>query len=237
MRKAAAPRNSGKNQKTTARFFHYMKTIFGEDPLRHTVNSQPTWTEERKEGSLTYMKCVFSRQTICGKERKEGESRGGIEEGERRSGLHLWHRAESISHKFCLWAFITLVRPLKSPIREDLRTRWLWRWSSAFKPDKWLSRWAFTTYVSLSDAMKGPHASDEKKSTILAFLVSGAASALKQNEWPSRNRSRQAEDRPTIRWKAEDIHVRQTWTRIFGIVCYSLHALMQRPVVNVEEEL
>lgn len=148
---------------------------------------------------------VFSRQTICGKERKEGESRGGIEEGERRWGLHLWHRAESISHEFRLWAFITLVRPLKSHIREDLHTRWLWRWSSACKPDKWLSRWAFTTYVSLFDAMKGPHASE---STILAFLVSGAASAVKQNERTSQNRSRQAEDRLTIRQKAEGIHVR-----------------------------
>lgn len=147
------------------------KTIFSEDPLRHAVNSQPTWTEEGREGSLTYMKCVFCRQTICGKERKKERRRGGGW----RWRLHLWHHRESISHEFCIWTFITCVnarqavRDLQTPSYVKALTHADYRSGHPpFKPDKCLSGWTFTTYVSLSGGMKDPYASDERKSLFLA---------------------------------------------------------------------
>lgn len=166
----------GKFKRQQPDFSIISKTIFGEDPLRHAVNSQPTWTEEGKEGSLTYMKCVFSRQTICGKERKkEREEEGWGVGGVWRWRLHLWHHRESISHEFCLRAFITLVngrqaaRDLRAPSYVKALTHVDYRSGHPpFKPDEWLSGWTFTTYVSMSGGMKDPHASDERKSTFLA---------------------------------------------------------------------
>lgn len=223
MRKAAAPRYSGKIQKTTARFFRYMKTIFSGDPLRHTVNSQPAWTEEGKEKGpwRIWSECFLDRLFEGRREgsREEKRDRGR----ERRWRLCLWHHRENISHAVCLWAFITLVnarqtaRDLpKSLGREGPHTHRLWRWSSTFQCDNWLSGWTFTTYVSPSGGMKDPHASDNMKSRF--WQVSGAMSAVKCNEWPNWNRSQQADDRSTDKHKALETHGIQTWTQIHSII-------------------
>lgn len=110
MRKTAAPRYSGKIQKTTATIFPLNKNSL---QLRsfETHCQQPAslnWGGERK-GSLTYMKWVFSRQTIVVRRRERGGRQG--------RDSKRWRFAFMLSLKnssTCTWTFITLVNTMQT---------------------------------------------------------------------------------------------------------------------------
>lgn len=188
----------GKFKRQQPDFSIISKTIFGEDPLRHAVNSQPTWTEEGKEGSLTYMKCVFSRQTICGKERKkereeEGWGVGGGGVGDEGCICDItekvFHTSSAYEHS-SHWL-------MAGRQRETSELPHTWR------PSHMLIIAVVIRPLSLMNGCQGEHLLHMwaclvvwkihmllMKGNLRFWQVSGAMSAVKRNEWPKWNRSR-----------------------------------------------